>query len=223
MRVRIGASFVLVVGFVTAGIFVRSSSRADDVASDPHTVADVASDITDVYAFMKPVAGDAGAASDRIVLVMNVAPHTGTEARFSDKVEYAFLVRRVATTNPVTFEPTDYRVNCVFIDSTPQLMTCDIPGVGKKSVSVGSLDADASAANFALFAGERSNPAFIDRAALLASRDAGTPKFAAMGTNSNDKQNVLSIVAEVPVSAFRLNDAGTATPILAVSGRTTRN
>jgi len=208
---------------VSMGALVAVSVRADDHATDVRTQADPASDITDLYAFMKP-GNDAGVASDSVVLVMNVMPHTGQGAKFSDHVAYSFFLRRVVSTSPLTFDDRDVRVNCVFVDTTPQVMTCDVPGIGKQVVNVGDVYADAGGSGQTrLFAGERADTTFIDQAAVLASLDAGAIKFSSPGVNTYSGRNVLSIVVQTSASALFGMDAGVNPGIIAVSAQSSRN
>src|SRR5689334_12809021 len=83
----------LVVGLVAV---IRPGEAADHLDA-PLAVADPASDITDVYAFMRPEPDGSGGylPSTHLVMVMNVMPLAGTTSQFSNSVTYTFRLRRI--------------------------------------------------------------------------------------------------------------------------------
>lgn len=77
---KIGA---LVAGLLAAGFLLWpiGRTRAADHADGPAAKADPTSDITDVFAWMSPDAGD-------MYLAMGIGRNVGSSFRFSDKVQY---------------------------------------------------------------------------------------------------------------------------------------
>ena len=84
-----------------------------DHIDGPRQIGDPASDLTDLFAFTNPEN------PARTVLAANVFPSAGVTAMFSNAVDYAIVVRRVAvarTGNDAKFKPGDqeYRFSCRF-------------------------------------------------------------------------------------------------------------
>ncbi len=231
-RWLMGGSIMLAAAGLCLVLLPASPSRAADHKDNPLTVADPASDITDVYTFMRPE-GDGGL-STHAVFVMNVTPSANAASTggstFSDKVLYTFRIQRVTSLSPMTIDSADLRITCRYVAAGEEAgelaaMNCDVPNLGSHTVDIGERpDAGADTDDVRIFAGPRADSAFFDRTAFDQTAAANQLKFSASGTNTYAGQNVLSLVVEVNVAkAFRLNDAGSATPMLAVSGETTRN
>jgi hypothetical protein len=220
-----GPCVAAVAASLVSGLAFLAPSRADH-GSSPREVTDPAANIADVYAFMRPGGAQP---SSHIVLVMTMNPNAVNSAdpdaatQFSDKVEYTFRVERVTSIKPLTLTNTDYRITCHFIATTPQQVTCILPGVGSRTVPVNELDGGALTDDVRIFAGLRSDPAFFDLEAYKKTVSSGTLSFANPGTYAYQGKNVASLVIELNVAlAFNLADAGTPTPILAVAGEATR-
>lgn len=200
-----------------AGALLIGRSRAADHLDAPLASSDPTADITDVYAFTSPEN------PSNLVLVMNVAP-LGGASQFSDKVDYAFRVRAVTGTSPLAFADAPLDVVCTFDAGTPQKATCTTATGIAATVAVDDTSGGGNAqSDMRVFAGKRSDPFFLDLPGLKATLANGKPQFS--GTNTFDKQNVLSLVVEVSTKKafYALPDAGIADgAVLAVSGQTVR-
>ena len=202
----------------------RSIGRASDHLDGPRATSDPQSDITDVFAFTSPED------PTRVVLALAVTPYASSASSFSPDVQYAFRVRRVAAIEPLTLYDTVLDVTCSFTgeDGSASTVTCAGPAGMQASAQVGQVVAAGGAMR--VFAGPRSDPAFFDRQGALATLATGRTSFS--GQNAFAKANVLAIVVELPSSAFLVTDAGadsgattdagTASPVLAVSAETVR-
>jgi hypothetical protein len=215
--------------------------RASDHLDGPRATADPQADITDVFAFTSPED------PSRVVLAMAIAPYAPSSARFASGVEYAFRVRRVTAPNPLTMDPAALDVTCTFDDASPQTVHCVAPAGLSAGATVGEPPVGDGGREPAMrvFAGLRSDPAFLDRQGALATVATGRAAFT--GQNAFAGANVLAIVVEidarvafVPVAdggADAATDAakdaapsaggegGTAVPMpmLAVAAETTRS
>jgi hypothetical protein len=184
--------------------------RAADHLDSPVATNDPAADIADVYAFTSPEN------ATNLVLVMNVAPF-GSASKFSNAVSYAFRIRNVTSTSPITLDTIPLDVVCTFDTSTPQHGRCAGPRNLAASFTVeDKSDAGGGAqSDMRVFAGKRSDPFFFDLAGFQSTVQAGKPAFT--GTNTFDKANVLSIVVEINATkAFGLG------AIVSVAGETVR-
>jgi hypothetical protein len=189
----------------------QRDGRAADHLDGPAATRDPAADITDVYAFTSPEK------ASNLVLVMNVFPLATTAAKFSDKVEYNFVIREITGTSPVTLGTTALDVKCK-VDAAATKMTCTAPGGLTKTVDIGATTG-AAADDIRVFAGLRSDPFYFDLDAFKKTVAEKTPKFTSPGVNFFKDKNVLSIVVELNVAkAF-----GKATPTLTVAAETKRS
>jgi hypothetical protein len=211
MRARRTAAFTaLVAGGAVAAL---SAVHASDHLDGPRATADPQSDLTDVFAFTSPED------PTRVVLAMAVTPYASDASTFSPDVDYAFRVRRVAALQPLTLDQETLDVVCELgeADTGPDTMTCTGPDGVTASAVVGDTGAPAGPA-MRVFAGLRSDPAFLDRQGMLATVATGRTSFT--GQNSFLGANVLAIVVELDSSIFA-REGGVA-PALEVAADTTR-
>jgi Domain of unknown function (DUF4331) len=190
-----------------------------DHFSGPRALADPASDITDVFAFPSPER------PGHLVLVLNVFPIAAPTALYSDALSYRFRLRPVtaataggastfvAGANEWTF---DFRFAPPAPGGAVQTGTCTTPGGAAISFQVGD-DQPTEAPGLRIFAGQRSDPFYIDLAAESANHVLERLTFTTQGVNTGEGANVLSIIVELDVATVLGPDAG---PLLAVIGET---
>ena len=197
-----------------AGVLaLLSVVHASDHLDGPRTTADPQADIADVFAFTSPED------PSKVVLAMTVTPYASDASAFSGAVDYAFRVRRVDALQPLTFDGAGLDVVCDLAgaDGSTPTMTCAGPGGATGSALLGGVGA-AGGGSMRVFAGLRSDPAFLDRQGLLATVASGRASFT--GQNAFDGANVLAIVVELDSTLFG-GDSGVR-PVLAVAAETMR-
>jgi hypothetical protein len=176
-----------------------------DHFSGPRALAGPAGDITDLYAFPSPKR------PGHLVLVMNVLPLAQAGARFSEAIACRFRLRplTVAGTGADAafgFGPEDEELvfTCEFdapvpagANGTPprQEGSCTTPS-GETVRFVVDDERGASIDGLRVYAGLRSDPFFIDVAAIDASVAAGRLMFDANAAGAGTGNNCLSIVVE---------------------------
>jgi hypothetical protein len=174
---------------------------ASDHLDGPRATADPPADIADVYAFTSP----ANPAS--VVLAMTVTPYASPSSAFASDVDYIFRVRRVVAPNPLTLDegaPLD--ILCRFDSRSPQRVKCSTASGVSAEATVGDLDGGGgSAGPMRVFAGLRSDPAFVDRQGLNATIRTGRASFT--GQNAWAGANVLALVVEVDARAVLVPSA----------------
>jgi len=134
-----------------AGLFLGRHAQAADHLDGPSATNDPAADITDLYAWMSSDAS-------KIDLVMNVSPFAGSDATFSDAVQYVFHT----TANTVfggRSNPKD--IICTF--TTAQAISCWL-GTQEYVTGDASTPAGLSSSDnkFKVFAGPRNDPFFFN-------------------------------------------------------------
>lgn len=199
------------------------ASRASDHEDGPSVLIDPAADITDVFAFVKPVAADGGgfAPSDRLVAAMTVYPSAAATARFDPTVDYQLNFTASAsdaTKGVLAPYKLDVTLGCHFSDANdaghqPFVCACNGHFFSGETDTVSGDDA----ALLRVFAGRRADPGFGAIGAAAAAIEAGTRPGA--GANELAGKNVLAIVAELDVRVI-FGDGGR--PLLAVSASTGR-
>jgi hypothetical protein len=160
-----------------------------------------------------------------LVLVLNVFPFARPGALFSDAVDYQFRVR------PITLAPGGARP-AFTVGAKEHVLRCrfavPVEGVQEgrctwsngQSVSIKVNDQHGGEApGLRVFAGLRMDPFFFDGPRMMQTLMKRKLAFADVGTSTVWRQNVLSIVAEIEISA--LLDAGDG-PLFAVVGETAR-
>ncbi|MFK7996818.1 MAG: hypothetical protein AB8B87_21960 [Granulosicoccus sp.] len=167
-------------------------------------------DITDLYAFMNPNAGNGLEAGNELVLMVLVGPDASgvlpagdTTPNFSSNITYNVLMQNYNGTNAGAHS----RITCTFTDATPQVVTCEL---GNLSVS-GDVGGTASATGLRVFTGLADDPFFFNGGGLNASFAAmpPSPQFSeganpdSQFVNANGQlngfagQNILAIVIGV--------------------------
>jgi hypothetical protein len=214
---------LLSIAAVLCALGTRSSVRASDHLDGPRVTADPQADITDVFAFTSPEN------PAHVVFALAVTPFASHSSTFSAQVDYVFRVRRVAAPQPLTLDATVLDVTCAFDDGAPQHVTCVTPSGSQVTVAVGDKAGGGDPQSpLRVFAGLRSDPAFLDRQGALATMATG--KFSFAGHNAFAGANVLAIVVDldptvlVPVDAGASSstDGGAAPSLLAVAAETVR-
>ncbi|HLK37795.1 MAG TPA: DUF4331 family protein [Polyangiaceae bacterium] len=197
-----------------------SVGRASDHLDGPRATSDPQADITDVFAFTSPEN------PSHVALAMTVVPFAGSSTAFSSNVDYVFRVRRAYATQPPAFDEEPLDVVCDFDGApggSPTQVKCTFPDGSTSMAAVGDTTGGGNSQSRArVFAGLRSDPAFVDRQGMLATVAAGRASFT--GQNTFARANVLALVIDVDVSVFGpgKDDAGRSEPLLAVAAETLR-
>ena len=194
-----------------------------DHASGPRAFADPVVDITDMFAFPSPQR------PGNLVLVLDVFPFAGMSALFSDAVDYRFRARPAAIA-PEKDRPAfvvderEYTFSCRF--SAPveggvhgeliQEGSCTAPDGRAVRLRVND-EQGGQAEGLRAFAGVRMDPFFFDGVKALETILTQELAFAAHGSSTMFRQNVLSIVIEFDVT--RMFAAGEG-PLFAIAAET---
>lgn len=204
-RAPIFTSLALASLFAFGALTLRASDHRDGdrVAADPTM------DITDVFAFMRPVHDDAGGyePSNHLVLALTVHPDAPADARFDPSGEYKLNVFGAKADAGGVDPSLQLTMDCRFqpaAASGHQPFVCSMNGF----FFAGETDVMSGNANdpIRVFAGRRADPAFGAAKAIAASVDAGMLLEA--GSNDFASSNVLAIVAELDVDRVVFADAG---------------
>ncbi len=178
-----------------------------DHISGPRAIADPVTDITDVFAFPCPES------PQHLVLIMNVFPYAGPSACFSDAVIYRLRVRSVSIAlDKCAFAvgADEVSLDCTFdvpasADSGGQPVQqgrCTMPNGQIVSFRVND-ENGGEAEGLHVFAGQRSDPFFIDGpmvAQTLATRQLA---FKQVGSDRLYGKNVLAIVLTIEWATVR--------------------
>lgn len=124
--------------------------RAADHIDSPAAVSDPAADITDLYAWMSPD-------TENLNLIMNVNPFSGSDAQFSDAVQYVFHVNSSSAYGEAQ---TETQIICQFFDT--DMIECwagDSYVIGDPSDTSGITSDDDA---LRVFAGPRDDPFFME-------------------------------------------------------------
>jgi hypothetical protein len=172
-----------------------------DHISGPRAIADPVTDITDVFAFPSPESPRG------LVLIMNVFPYAGPSACFSDAVIYRLRVRSVSIASDkraFAVGADEVSFDCTFdgpagADSGGQPIQqghCAMPNGEIVSFRVND-ENGGEAEGVHVFAGQRSDPFFLDgpmAAQTLATRQLA---FKPVGSDRLYGKNVLAIVLTI--------------------------
>jgi len=172
-----------------------------DHISGPRAIADPVTDITDVFAFPCPES------PQHLVLIMNVFPYAGPSAVFSDAVIYRLRVRSVSVApkrRAFAVGADEFTFDCTFdvpvsSDSGGQLVQegrCTMPNGETVRFRVND-ENGGRAEGMHVFAGQRSDPFFLDgpmAAQTLAMRQLA---FKQVGSDRLYGKNVLGIVLRI--------------------------
>lgn len=198
-RASVLASFFRATCLGLGAAMISFSASAADHRDAPSATADPAADINDIYAFMNP--GD----SNELVLVNTVVPFADYNSRFSDAVEYRFLIN-----NGVQ----DHTITCTFTNQSNRV-SCSGPNGLTAS---GGIERTVQGTGMRVWAGLRDDPFFFDGPAFNRTRTTLTPSFTNPGVNSFNG-NTLALV--IGVEKSRLNNSG-ANPVFKVWSSTVR-
>src|SRR5260221_7655831 len=167
-----------------------------DHISGPRAIADPVTDITDVFAFPSPES------RRHLVLIMNVFPYAGPSACFSDAVIYRFRLRSVsfapdsrafaAGVDELTFD-------CMFAvptgaDSAGQPVQdgrCAMPNGEIVPFHVND-ENGGGAQGVRIFAGQRSDPFFLDGPMAAPTLATGKLAFKQVGSDRLYGKNALA-------------------------------
>jgi Domain of unknown function (DUF4331) len=172
-----------------------------DHISGPRAIADPVTDITDVFAFPCP---------DRpqhLVLIMNVFPYAGPSAVFSDAVIYRLRVRSAAIAadrRGFTVGADEFIFDCTFdVPATTdngappvQRGRCTMPSGEVVSFTVND-ENGGSGRGLHVFAGQRSDPFFLDGPMIEKTLVTKQLAFKKVGSDRLYGKNVLGIVLEI--------------------------
>ena len=171
-----------------------------DHFSGPRALADPAADLTDLYAFPAPDN------PRRLIVVMDVFGKAGPGAVFSDAAIYRFRFRRAriaATGSAAAFgvDPDEVRFDVTFDrpsggNPAHQRGQCRIPGGESVPFSTND-ERGATGRGVRVFAGQRSEPFFLDVHTILQSAETRKLAFKKVGSDTLFGTNVLSIVLEI--------------------------
>ena len=162
-----------------------------DHISGPRAIADPVIDITDVYAFPCPTS------PQHLVVIMNVFPYAGPSALFSDAVIYRLRVRSVSISpDGHAFDVPAEESTFDFTFSGPQPMQegrCKLPTGDVVAFRLNE-ESGGTAKGLQIFAGQRSDPFFLD--GPMAERTIVTRQlaFKEKGSDRLYGKNVLGIV-----------------------------
>jgi hypothetical protein len=174
-----------------------------DHFSGPRALSDPAADITDVYAFPAPDS------PDHLVFVLDVFGKAGPSAVFSDAVIYRFRVRPVeivALGPEAAFAPsqTEFTFDCTFDvpngrgDSGRPFQQghCRLPN--GHTISFQTDDENGGAdSSVQVFAGQRSDPFFLDVRMIERTMAARKLSFKSKGSDTLYGTNILAIVLKL--------------------------
>jgi hypothetical protein len=172
-----------------------------DHISGPRAIADPVTDITDVFAFPCPES------PRHLVLIMNVFPYAGPSALFSDAVIYRFRVRSVSIASDrraFAVGADEFTFDCTFdVPCSPnsgaepvQQGRCTMPNGAAVPFRVND-ENGGRGAGLNVFAGQRSDPFFLD--GPMAEKTIATRQlaFKEVGSDRLYGKNVLGIVLKV--------------------------
>src|SRR5262245_45743838 len=174
-----------------------------DHFSGPRALADPAADMSDVFAFPSPEG------AKQLVMVMNAFSKAGPTALFSDAVIYRFRVRpvTVAATGPAaTFSvgEDEVRFDCLFDVPTDSKDHEHVIQRARCIISTGQVvsfrvndEEGAEDAGVRVFAGQRSDPFFLDVRMIEKTVASRKLAFKKVGSDTLYGTNVLSIVLKV--------------------------
>jgi hypothetical protein len=169
------------------------------------------------------------ARAGHLTLVLDVFPSCGPTALFSDAVNYRFRVRPVGIASrgakaAFALGEKEYIFNCRFAAPTNSAaggqvaQECTFTASTGQTVSFRVNDEQgAQAQGLRVFAGVRMDPFFFDGRRALQTILTRQLAFAKVGTNTNFRQNCLSIVLELELATIFGTGNG---PLFAVVGET---
>jgi hypothetical protein len=174
-----------------------------DHFSGPRALSDPTADISDVFAFPAPDS------PQHLVLIMDVFGKSGPSAVFSDAVIYRFRIRPIefaATGSEAAFAPSknEFTFDCTFdIPSGPAVATrpvqygrCVTPS--GRTISFRADDENGGVDDgVQVFAGQRSEPFFLDVRMIEKTVATGKLSFKPKGSDTLYGTNILAIVIKL--------------------------
>jgi hypothetical protein len=182
-----------------------------DHISGPRAIADPVTDITDVYAFPCPER------PGQLVLIMNVFPYAGATALFSDAVIYRFRVRSASpepNRRAFAVAADEAVFDCTFSGAKAQEGRCVLPS-GEAVAFRLNEDGGRAGHGVQVFAGQRSDPFFLDGPRFEKTIATRRLAFEKVGSDRLYGKNVLSIVLRIEWRAVLCGG-----PVFAVVGET---
>ena len=184
-----------------------------DHISGPRAIADPVTDITDVYAFPTPES------PRHLALILNVFPYAGPSASFSDAVIYRLRVRSASIA-------TDRRAFAVGADEFVFDCTFDVPAQGVQQGRCTMPNGETvpfrvndenggNAEGVHVFAGQRSDPFFLDGPMAAKTLMTRQLAFKPVGSDRLYGKNILGIVLRIDWATLLKSG-----PIFAVVGET---
>ncbi|MGA7430306.1 MAG: DUF4331 family protein, partial [Xanthobacteraceae bacterium] len=164
-----------------------------DHISGPRAIADPVIDITDVYAFPCPES------PRHLVVIMNVFPYAGPSARYSDAVIYRLRLRSVSIEpdgHAFSVSADESTFDCTFSGTQEQECRCVLSNGEVVTFRVN----DASGGKgkgLQIFAGQRSDPFFLDGPMAEKTIMTGQIAFKEVGSDRLYGKNVLGIVLKI--------------------------
>ncbi len=164
-----------------------------DHISGPRAIADPVIDITDVYAFPCPES------PQHLVLIMNVFPYAGPSAVFSDAVIYRLRVRSVSVApdgRAFAVAADESIFDCTFSGTQAQECRCALPTGDVITFRVND-ESGGKGKGLRIFAGQRSDPFFIDGPMTEKTIATRQLAFKQVGSDRLYGKNVLGIVLRI--------------------------
>ena len=193
---------------LTTAISMISFAYGSDHIDGKVTAEHPLSDLSDFYVFPSQD-------NNSLALVLNTYPIASSSAHFSEKVSYAFVMRRLSVDGTAFTLGEELRIDCAFRDehSDGNSVTC----TGGNGLEVTTIeDTDSGAGPIRAYFGRRSDPFFFNK-----SWAETTSKEGKIGTPSDSDTlgslNVLSLILEIDKSQI-FNGSGLIA--LAVEGYT---
>jgi hypothetical protein len=177
-----------------------------DHISGPRAIADPVIDITDVFAFPCPES------PRHLVLIMNVFPYAGPSALFSDAVVYRLRVRSAsiaANRRGFNVGADEFTFDCTFdVPAGPegaaqpvQQGRCTLPNGEVVPFRVNDQNGGRGK-GLTIFAGQRSDPFFLDGPSTEKTIATGQLAFKEVGSDRLYGKNVLGVVLKVEWSSL---------------------
>jgi hypothetical protein len=177
----------------TLAILLPLVASAADHRDSPISTNDPTADINDIYAFMNPTN------PNEVVLIDTVVPFATYNSRFSDAVQYRYILDNGAPGGEIT-------ITCTFTQQGTRI-NCTGPG---GLAATGGIERIVQGTGMRVWAGLRDDPFFFDSPAFNATRAALAPRFTNPGTNFFSG-NTLAIV--IGLERSRINNGG-ANPVV---------
>ena len=198
---------------VMALLLASLPGYASDHIDNPGVVLEPATDLTDLFAIVRP--GTAPKGPHRLTLVLDAFLGAPQGARFSDAVTYEIHLfpLDVATMKPG--QSGHDVLACRFGAGRSQTFSCTLTSrVGRSSaVTHGAVDRISRAGKVRVFAGSRRDPFYLDDTKVQGKRTAGRDE-AMSAANATEFNDVLAIVADLDLDVLSFS-----APVLGIYGQ----